>query len=171
MVAALPLSLSPSLPLSVESRGQSCGMGTCKVPLRSAPAPPFRLLPSGSPLSFRPPRMPATMPATPVITTRVAAEAVVVERVLYAARAHGRRERTYDLRFRWQRGQCRGENATNVGAERPPRLKVVTGKFISLPRRLARSHQNPQPNLAFIQVAIQHRSLEFAPSRMCLAVA
>ena len=89
---------SPPLIASEEARGQGCGMGTCKVPASpvSSPSPPPSSLRPRSGLACLQP----TVLATPVITTRVAAEeAAVVERVLYAARTErkeGRKGRTYE---------------------------------------------------------------------------
>ena len=90
----------PLIASAEEARGQGCGMGTCKVP-----APPVSS-PSSPPSSLRPRSglacLQPTVLATPVITTRVAAEeAAVVERVLYAARTEGGAEE-------------KGERHTNV---------------------------------------------------------
>ena len=143
---------SPPLIASEEARGQGCGMGTCKVPaspVSSPSSPPSSLRPRSGLACLQP-----TVLATPVITTRVAAEeAAVVERVLYAARTEGGKKRAniraYDLRFCWRGGQWRWKaNATSgermngrrgsSSRPRPPKFicPPVLGHSVPTPKEL-----------------------------------
>ena len=136
---------SPPLIASEEARGQGCGMGTCKVPASpvSSPSPPPSSLRPRSGLACLQP----TVLATPVITTRVAAEEgsrCCGKGIVCSphGRKEGRKGRTYErMTSAFVGEEDNGDGRQMPQAEREdewsPRIKFATATakvYLSPPR-------------------------------------